>query len=538
MTLLAKKKLIIYPFFIFLYPVLSLWAQNVQDISPSQVYRALLISVLLGVLLWLVSWLIIRRWDQSALITSGAFLLIFSYGHLYNFLVQWNDNLAHHKVSLTIYGCLTLIWGWVVLKNNKHTELLNSMFKVIGPALLILPVYTLGSTVIIDANKDKQPPPRVAKIETSNQRPDIYYIILDGYGREDTLGKYYGYDNSAFINYLEDKGFYVADQSRSNYISTVLSLSSSLNMQYVDTLLPEVGPHTSDAIQLAGYETDLLDFIHHSYVRSFLAENGYRLITYDNNFKTTANDADVLLSYSSLSPSIGGNQKENGFVINSFEGLLLETSLARLWVDWQSVHGKENIVIESPYLTHRALTVDMFESLKETTTMEGDNFVFMHFLVPHPPFVFGPNGEKNMHDQAFTLADGANYSGTPRSYIRGYTDQLTYTNKYLEEAISYLINSSQTPPIIIVQGDHGPRMSLNFKNPKKTDLDGPYGNLNAYYFPNVDHTALYPEITPVNSFRILFNSYFGTEFELLPDENYLSTSTEPFNFVNVTELIK
>jgi hypothetical protein len=510
----------------------------VQDISPSEVYRALLISVLLGALLWLISWLVIRRSDQSALITSGAFLLIFSYGHFYNFLDQWNDNLAHHKVSLPIYGCLMLIWGWVVLKNNKHTELLSSMFKVIGPALLLLPVYTLGSTMVINANKDKQSPPQVAKIETSNQRPDIYYIILDGYGREDTLGKYYSYDNSAFINYLKDTGFYVADQSRSNYISTVLSLSSSLNMQYVDALLPEAAPHTSDAIQLAGYETDLLNFIHHSYVRSFLAENGYRLITYDNNFKTTANDADVLLSYSSLSPRIGSYQKEDGFVINSFEGLLLETSIARLWADWQAAHGTENIVIESPYLTHRALTVDMFESLKETTTMEGDNFVFMHFLVPHPPFVFGPTGEKNTHDQAFTLADGVNYSGTPRSYVRGYTEQLTYTNKYLEETISYLINNSQTPPIIIIQGDHGPRMSLNFKNPKKTDLDGPYGNLNAYYLPNVDHVALYPEITPVNSFRVVFNSYFGTEFELLPDENYLSTSTEPFNFLNVTELIK
>jgi hypothetical protein len=535
---LTKKRLIIYPIFIFLYPVLSLWAQNVRDISPLQVYRALLISVLLGVLLWLISRLAFRRWDQSALIVSMPFLLIFSYGHFYNFLSQWNDNLAHHKIVLPIYGCLTLILGWVVLKNNRHIELWTSMFKVIGPALLLLPVYTLGSTMIIDANKEKQPAPQVAKIETSSQRPDIYYIILDGYGREDTLYKYYGYDNSAFINYLKDTGFYVADHGRSNYISTVLSLSSSLNMQYVDKLLPQADPLTNNEIQLAGYEADLLDLVRHSHVRSFLAENGYRLITYDNNFKTTTYDADVLLSYSSLSLHNDRTEKETGFVINSFEGLLLETSIARLWVDWQTAHGMENIVIESPYLVHRALTIDMFESLKKISTMEGDNFVFMHFLVPHPPFVFGPNGEKKGHDQAFTLADGVNYSGTPRSYIRGYTEQLTYTNKYLEETISYLINNSSTPPIIIIQGDHGPRMSLNFKNPKKKGLDVFFGNLNAYYFPNVDHVALYPTITPVNSFRIVFNSYFGTELQLLPDENYLSTSVEPFNFVNVTELIK
>jgi hypothetical protein len=74
MMFLTKRKLIIYPFFIFLYPVLSLWAQNVQDISPSQVYRALLICVLLGVLLWLLAWLVIWRWDKSALLASGVFL--------------------------------------------------------------------------------------------------------------------------------------------------------------------------------------------------------------------------------------------------------------------------------------------------------------------------------------------------------------------------------------------------------------------------------------------------------------------------------
>ena len=255
-------------------------------------------------------------------------------------------------------------------------------------------------------------------------------------------------------------------------------------------------------------------------------------------FKTTAHDADVLLSYSSLSPRNGHNEKETGLVVNSFEGLLLETSLARLWVDWQTAHGMENIVIESPYLAHRALTIDMFESLKEIPAMEGDNFVFMHFLVPHPPFVFGPNGEMSRHDQAFTLSDGTNYSGTPRSYIKGYTEQVTYINQYLEETINYIINNSQTPPIIIIQGDHGPRMGVNFKNPQKIDLDGHFGNLNAYYLPNVDHTALYSTITPVNSFRVVFNSCFGTKFELLPDESYLSTSIEPFDFVNVTDLIK
>ena len=44
--------------------------------------------------------------------------------------------------------------------------------------------------------------------------------------------------------------------------------------------------------------------------------------------------------------------------------------------------------------------------------------------------------------------------------------------------------------------------------------------LNAYYLPDIDIGILYPHITPVNSFRVVFNQYFGTDFELLKDKNY------------------
>jgi hypothetical protein len=533
-----NKKMVYYPFLFFLYPVLSLWAQNVREIFPLQVYRALLVTILLGVLFLLISWLVVRQWSKAALISAAAYLLVFSYGHLYNFLKQVNDDLAHHRHILVVYGCLLLIWIFMVLRRNAPIEVLSSMFNVIGLTLLIMPVYVLLAHWFINANKASQPVPVAAMTGDDGQQPDIYYIILDGYGREDILEKYYGYDNSALIDYLEGKGFYVADQSRSNYISTVLSLSSSLNMQYIDTLMPHVNPLEDREVQLSEYESDLLELIHHSDVRSFLAGNGYSLVTYDNDFKTTIRDADVLLGYSSLFSRNGGSEGSKSLNVNGFEGLLLETSIARAWIDWQVAQGGGNILIESPYLGHRARVLDMFESLKEIPQLEGDNFVFMHFLVPHPPFVFGPNGEMIQHDNSFTLSDGVNYPGSPRKYAREYADQISYINQYIEQVVAHILDNSQTPPIIIIQGDHGPRMSLNFKNPGVEDLEGPFSNFNAFYLPGIDQEVLYPTITPVNSFRIVLNAYFGAGFELLADENYLSTSTQPFNFMKITDLIQ
>ncbi len=45
--------------------------------------------------------------------------------------------------------------------------------------------------------------------------------------------------------------------------------------------------------------------------------------------------------------------------------------------------------------------------------------------------------------------------------------------------------------------------------------------LNAYYLPGFDQSKLYKSVSPVNSFRLVFNHYFGTKYPLLEDETFL-----------------
>jgi hypothetical protein len=59
--------------------------------------------------------------------------------------------------------------------------------------------------------------------------------------------------------------------------------------------------------------------------------------------------------------------------------------------------------------------------------------------------------------------------------------------------------------------------------------------LNAYYFPDQDYRALYPSITPVNSFRVVFNQYFDADVELLEDKNYYATWLAPYAFRDVSD---
>jgi hypothetical protein len=150
-------------------------------------------------------------------------------------------------------------------------------------------------------------------------------------------------------------------------------------------------------------------------------------------------------------------------------------------------------------------------------------FVFVHLLEPHPPFVFDADGTVDAGQ--FLNAEG-NY--TPESYARGYVGEVQYINREILRVLKTVIGQSDVPPIIILQGDHGP-----WYQPSETVLT----ILNAYYLPGHADT-LYPTISPVNSFRIVLNEYFGASLPLLEDVNYNSPGREPYNYELVPNTCK
>src|SRR5204863_650879 len=112
---------------------------------------------------------------------------------------------------------------------------------------------------------------------------------------------------------------------------------------------------------------------------------------------------------------------------------------------------------------------------------------------------------------------------TREEYIRGYIGQLQYVNRRTLGAIDAILRGSRRKPIIIIQGDHGSRMNLDWDSLEKTDLREPYSILNAYLVPADVRKYLYDTITPVNSFRILLTHAFGADYPKLPDRSFYST---------------
>ena len=141
-------------------------------------------------------------------------------------------------------------------------------------------------------------------------------------------------------------------------------------------------------------------------------------------------------------------------------------------------------------------------------------FVFAHIMAPHLPHTVD--------------AEGRHYA-TPPTYIEGYRNEVAYLNKRIDEMVATVLGNRPNS-VFIIQGDHGPWSDWDgnaegrhepWRGTREDYIRDRTAILNAYYFPGGGYDALYPEITPVNTFRVLLNRFFGADLALLEDRTYL-----------------
>jgi len=152
--------------------------------------------------------------------------------------------------------------------------------NAVAATLVVISLVNIGIYEIKTANLGQEEVDEEGykvNLENPDNLPDIYYIILDGYTRADTLEEAYNYDNSQFIDYLTDKGFYVASKSQCNYPITCLSMASSLDMEYLDNLSDALGRETTDL-------SKPLEMIRNNKVSQFLKSKGYRYVFVPTNW--------------------------------------------------------------------------------------------------------------------------------------------------------------------------------------------------------------------------------------------------------------
>ena len=183
----------------------------------------------------------------------------------------------------------------------------------------------------------------------------------------------------------------------------------------------------------------------------------------------------------------------------------------------------------SPFQIHRNKILFSFEKLKEVPDIELPTFTFAHIIAPHPPFVFDRDGNLPPQNKEFSL--GLDLTQDISTNRKQYIDQLIYINQEALKTIKSIIKKSDNPPIIILQADHG--FPETFTKDQDKKLETRMSILNADYFPEYDYDQLYNSITPINSFRLIFDHYFGTNYGFLEDKSYYSDYERPYSFQEV-----
>ena len=490
-----------YPYVFSAYPVLALLAFNVGQIKVEAGWRALLVSILFGGLLYVLLRLILRNWYRAAFLSTLWMMLFFSYGHIHISLVkQWEgvDFTPWMLIGWLVLAVLVAVWG----TRPKLTFIASvPPLNVIALGLAIVTLVQLSSGFQKrDGHRLGSDNAPIQDLTLPANPPDVYYFILDMYTRADLMKSAYDYDNSAFLKELEARGFYVAGCSQSNYTRTELSLASSLNMSYLQGLDAKFTPENQGRLRL-------WDSLKHNAVRYNLEQMGYTSISYANGFAwSELDDADVFLT----PPPFSSGMTE-------FETLFLQTTLLG---EGQKLGWFNADQIMAQNYRDRDLLV--FNSMENVVNMPGPKFVYVHLILPHPPFVFGPDGE---------YTDPAQFWDENKKYplekmAEGYKNQVTFLNQKMLTLLDTILSGSDTPPIIILQGDHGP---WSQPNPQHFYI------LNAYHLPG-HNDELYPAISPVNTFRLVFNDYFGGKYDMLKDVSYYSPVPKLYEFRTVSHL--
>jgi hypothetical protein len=504
-----------YPFLISIYSALAIYANGAGAVLFTDVINTLAACLLFGSATFVMWRVVLGDWHRAGIFSAITLFFLFAYSYAVYFAVSLGG------LDLTIFD---VVWGlafigllFLAWRQYSEPSKLTFLLNIVAVVLVAMPLFKLAlfawqnplDSGALAAETGVVLPESPAAGEPT---PSIFYLIFDRYADARTLQSVYSYANNAFLTQLRERGFYVAGRSVANYPKTAHSLASSLNMDYLTDLEGRYGRKSRDwrplFLKLRNFE-----------LLRVLRQVGYHYVHLGSWWAGTHRN-----------PLADENFVEGALLdtLNSFERLLFtSTAIART--------VPANIRPLSNESQCRRVRQKL-AAIRRAAKGDQPVFVFAHMLVPHDPYVFDADGHCLGDDEADARSERDNYVG-----------QVEFVNKQLLLLIDDLIRSATPAPIIIVQSDEGP-----FPPRYQADLDGfdwntattaelrqKMGILNAYYLPGVDDGALYPTITPVNSFRVVLREYLGLTLPLLPDRNYVFRDAEHlYDFTDVTERVR
>lgn len=492
-----------YPLYLILLPVFFVlhgFLENFSFIGIKDAAILCLTYIFLTLNIALFSYFFFRNVTKAALITTLWMVFFFFFGAVHEFL---RENISVRFFSrygfLLPFMFLLLILIFIYLKKVKKPFYGTSLFLNVLFLVYIL-IDTTG--VIIKAlNPDESSGLSVYDFARNNKysicdtcsKPNIYLLLMDEYSSSLSLKERHDYNND-LDSFLIDKGFRIQAKSRSNYNFTPFSMSSTLNMSFIEGI-PNYRSITADDYAFCN------KLVRDNELIKFLDAHGYDIVNY-SVFDLAGHPAMVQQMFLPLKTKLITDRTLFSRMYRDIGWLMMN------WYPFKWFK-KTNI------LMHRSNNQKFFDLVKEAAKEEKKKpqFVYAHFYMPHSPYYYDKDGNEKDNPTI--------YSELHDRPITAYLDYVTYTNGRIREMVNAIMQDDPSG-IIVLLSDHGNRK--NAKPPMPVHI---FQNLNAVYYPDRNYSSLYDSITNVNMFRVILNKNFNQQFQLLKDTSIFLEDKRP-----------
>jgi hypothetical protein len=476
-------KYILLPLMAGIYPILFHFANNlgVLGLPPfSQLGDLFIVLLLIPLAAFFLFYVIFRGQEILASIAGFIFVILFN---LYGILFTWLHGLdviqIEHYQFLPFFILLTIYMAWYI----SRQMVMRFSFRIwSATAIIVLSLFIVNLAKIVPyeirqsqaAKMNATSSPAVQSAASDNNYPDIYYIIFDEFAGFDSIRNYWKYNEiDTFVSYLKSEGFYVAENSHSDRLSTINEIATRLN---ISTIAAE-----ADDLQ-AYYEA-----INNNIVMQYFKELGYSTVVFDGQDYAWDSPEAIIADYSYQPEKI----IKTGYLNNEFEVLVLKNTMVLPFL----YNEKQDDPIA---VRNRSMILYTEDQITKLGDIPGAKFVFVHLMIPHSPFLYTKEG----------AALDPQYYKDWNYYLGNYI----YATTIIREIVSSLMAAydPQHPPVIVLQSDHGARNSdAGYTNMMK-DFPDEYRHLimNALYLPGCDSPDLTQDMKPINTFPIIFNCYF------------------------------
>ena len=535
MNELKTKSKKIHPLLVAIFPILIIYSQNIGRMEIGELFLPVIIIVGLTIGLYYFLKSILKNENKSAIIVTLILITLFSYGHIYYLL---NDvmidefDIGRNRYLIPAFGLALGISIFFIIRARRVFDNATSILNVISIVFIIVAIsnVALVGAEIISCDKCSNQElfyetrdfsgyfePHKFLISENEKLPDVYYLILDEYARNDALLEYHEFDNTEFTEFLQDKGFHVAKNSFANYPMSVQSIPATMNLQYINFLADEIGSEVRNYKPLN--EKDYGLYANNQVIKNF-KEMGYKIVTF-----------------------------------NTFALHLHENSLADLTVCHRNIHFLDNRLVDTLARTTmfgyfierwsedemRQVTLCAFENFGTAgNVFDKPVFVWAHIMTPHPPWIFGPNGEEITPGKPLLITDNPEFRDSGWEPKIQYVQQVQFANKKIISIVEEILEKD-SHSIIIIQGDHGTAWDIRsneWVEPSKEDVYQRLRNFDAIYFPDEEKREnLDNKRTLINTFRTIFNAYYGSDYELLENKAYWSYNAKPYDYKDVSHYI-